>query len=99
MVFKLTIATIILAAFAGASIVNRVACPGGTTFASDEAVSALYLDIKYQAHLAYTTISAALSFLCGMTFRISSLENVERMYMRQFVLRSTTLSDSQRAES
>lgn len=41
MVFKLTIATVTLAAFAGASIVNRVACPGGTTFASDEAVSAL----------------------------------------------------------
>lgn len=41
MVFKLTVATLTLAAFASASIVNRVACPGGTTFASDEAVSAL----------------------------------------------------------
>ena len=39
MVFKLTVATIALAAFAGAATVKRVACPDGKNFASNEAVS------------------------------------------------------------
>lgn len=39
MVFKLAIATVALAAFAGAANVKRVACPDGKNFASHEAVS------------------------------------------------------------
>lgn len=39
MVFKLAIATVALAAFAGAATVKRVACPDGKNFASHEAVS------------------------------------------------------------
>lgn len=38
MVFKLAVATVALAALAGAANVKRVACPDGVNFASHEAV-------------------------------------------------------------
>lgn len=41
MVFKLALATVALAALAGAAHIKRVACPDGKNFATNEAVSYL----------------------------------------------------------
>ena len=95
MVFKLTVATIALAAFAGAATVKRVACPDGKNFASNEAVSFEPFFVFTEAEEPFSLPSAVLSSLFAMTCKSrSSTVNVARMFTNPSDSHSTMLSVS-----